>query len=201
MERIVLIRHGETAKNVEGVMHGSDDAELLTPLGIKQIKKTAEKLKGYSPSRVYSSKEARSIQSGELIAKELSMELESVDGMQERDWGELSNQPWSEIQKILDPMNLEERYDYVPPGGESWRQFEERLIKALSLIIENCRDETVVVVTHGGAIRALMPFLIGAPKEESFKHDPDNASITVFNQNDGTLVLETLSNTSHLQLK
>ena len=201
MERFIFVRHGETSKNVKDVMHNSDDTELLTSAGVDQIEKTAEKLKEYSPSRVYSSKEARAIQSGELIAGKLSIELEPIDGMQERNWGELSNKPWSEVQKILDPMSLEERYEYIPPGGESWRQFEGRLIKAVSSIIENSKDETIVIVTHGGAIRALMPYLLGAPKEESFKHSPDNASITVFNQNNGALIQEIVNDTAHLQPK
>jgi broad specificity phosphatase PhoE len=38
----------------------------------------------------------------------------------------------------------------------------------------------LVIITHGGVIRALMPYLLGVPKEESFKYDPPNASITIF---------------------
>lgn len=187
MKKLILIRHGETAKNIEGTMHVTDDPEQLNETGIEQIKKAVERLREYSLAIVYASKEARAVQSGEIIAQELGIPFKSLEGMQERNWGELSGKSWSEVQEILEPLSLEERYTYMPPGGESWKQFEARLIEAISLALEEHPKQNISVVTHAGAIRALIPALLSAPKEESFKHDPENASITVFNRDDGTL--------------
>lgn len=198
MEKLIIIRHGETAKNVAGKLHSTDDLEQLTEIGIEQIKKTVEKLREYAPAVVFSSKEPRAIQSGEIISKEFAIPFETIDGMQERNWGEFSGKSWSEVQVILDPMSLEERYKFIPPGGESWEQFENRLIKAISNIMEANPNQNIVVVTHGGAIRALIPYLLSAPKEESFKYNPENASITVFNKSDGTLNQELVNDTGHL---
>ncbi len=59
--------------------------------------------------------------------------------MQERNWGVFTGKPWGEVKKILDPMSIEERYDYTPPQGESWRVFEGRLIKAVKKILKKTR--------------------------------------------------------------
>jgi broad specificity phosphatase PhoE len=199
MSELILIRHGETGKNVSGVLHSSGDVEKLTEKGADQITHTAEKMKEFAPVKIYSSNEARAIQSGELMAKDIGVPFESVAGLQERNWGEFSDQPWAEVQKVLSPMSLEERYTYIPPGGESWQQFEERLIHALSQILEKHKDKSVAVVCHGGSIRALMPFLLGVPKEESFKYDPDNASLTVFKRENDAFTAMMINDTAHLE--
>ena len=55
------------------------------------------------------------------------------------------------------------------------------------------------MVTHGGAIRALLPFLLDVPKEESFKYDPENASITIFDYSDNNFTKVMINDASHLK--
>ncbi len=200
MKKLILIRHGQTRENTKGKLHGSEDSELLTEAGIEQMKKTAERLSEFSPGKIYASKKARAVQSGELIARELGIPLETIEGMEERNWGEFSGKWWRDVEKLLNRMSLDARFDYVPPGGESWRQFEMRLIGAIRTLLQQNKKEIVVIIAHGGAIRALMPFLLNAPKEESFKYDPDNASLTIFDRDsNGTLRQVAINDTSHLQ--
>ncbi|HEY4512304.1 MAG TPA: histidine phosphatase family protein [Candidatus Paceibacterota bacterium] len=198
MERIILVRHGETNINTQGILHDTDDTEPISDVGTKQINLTAEKLREFEPKIVYSSKEVRAIQSGQLIAEKLGIKFEAVDGLQERNWGDLSGRSWTSVQKILDSMSLEERYTYTPPNGESWQTFEHRLIENISRLIKKNKNKTISVITHGGAIRALMPYFLSAPKEESFKYNPDNASITVFDSIDGAFSEVAINDTDHL---
>jgi alpha-ribazole phosphatase len=185
MQRIILVRHGQTNTNIKGIIHAVKDEELLNIEGIKQMKKTAEKLKSFLPVKVYTSKEKRTIQSGEVIGRELGIPIETLDEIGERNWGNFTGKPWQEVEKILSSMTLDERYSYIPANGESWKQVESRLIKAITEILSQNKDDTIVVVSHGGVIRILMPYFLGASKEESFKYNPDNASITIFNHDNG----------------
>ena len=150
MGKLILIRHGQTAKNVGNSLHGADDPETLNEIGEKQIIEVVNKLQAYSPSKIYSSKERRALRSTEILAKVLEVPMEPVDGMQERNWGIFTGKSWSEVQAVLEPMTLGERYTYIPQNGESWRVFETRLIKAIKKITNDNLDKTVVVVTHGG---------------------------------------------------
>lgn len=201
MGKLILIRHGETDKNLYKSLHARNDAEALNTAGRNQIESTAERLKELSPVKVYSSKERRALQSAELISQILGVPTEKIDGMQERNWGVFTGKPWSEIKKVLEAMTLEERYDYVPADGESWRIFETRLVDAIKKIVDKNKGKTVAVVTHGGAIRALIPFLLNVPKEESFKYEPDNASLTIFEVDDEGFHEVTVNDTSHLSKK
>jgi broad specificity phosphatase PhoE len=180
MSKLIFVRHGETEKNSKGLLHDSFDEEVLNLKGRRQIKAIAKYLKSFDPDLIFSSKEKRAIESGKILSKELAITAKEVEGLQERNWGKLSGKPWSDIKMILDPMNLEERYTYTSTNGESWQEFEQRLIKAIKSLINSYPNKNIVVITHGGAIRALMPFLLNVPKEESLKYDFDNASVTVF---------------------
>ncbi len=198
MTRLILIRHGETQKNVSGEMHQSDDSEILNEKGKIQMKATALTLKKFNPVIVYSSTEKRAQESAQILSQELGLTFETVIGMQERNWGDLAGKTWPEIKAVLDPMTLEERYNYVPPNGESWREFEARVIKSIKTVFEENENKEVAIVSHGGAIRVLMPYLLNLPKEESFKYDPANASITVFDYRENKFVKRLINDTSHL---
>lgn len=195
---LILIRHGETAKNIEGKLHQKGDKEILTDSGKEQIRKAALLLKKLKVEKVYSSSEDRAIDSREIIQKELDIIGETVDGMEERNWGIYADRPWGDVKAILDPMTFDERYKYTPENGESWETFETRLIKAITLIKDENPNGIVAVITHGGAIRALMPYLLNVNKEESYKYDPKNASVSIFEFEDEVITPKLVDSTDHL---
>lgn len=201
MGRLILIRHGETDKNLNKSLHAVNDEQALNLTGREQIEATVDRLKELSPSKIYSSTEKRAVESAQILAQRLGIPMEKIDGVQERNFGIFTGESWSEIKKILAPMTLEEKYDYVPEEGESWRAFETRLIAAIQKIVEENKEKTVAVVTHGGAIKALMPFLLKAPKEESYKHIPVNASLTIFDFDDKGFHQVAVNDASHLSGK
>ena len=199
MERIILVRHGQTNKDAKGEIHAFGDDELLNEVGVKQIKKTAKRLKEFHPIKIYCSKNRRALQSGKIIAETLGIREETIDGMEERNWGDFSGKKWGEVEQVLNKMTLEERYLYIPPNGESWEQFETRLISAIKDLLSKNEGRTFVVVAHGGAIRALMPYFLSASGDESFKHQPGLASITIFDYQNDKFTPVTMDDTSHLE--
>jgi len=199
--KLILVRHGETVVNAGGKMHQDKDLAELTKKGKLQIEKTAKKLKSLGINKLYSSMEKRATQSANIIGEVLELENEKIIGLEERQWGKLAGKAWGDISKILDKLTLEERYTYIPNGGESWKQFIERFSGVIEKIIKDNEGETVVIVTHGGAIRDLIPYLLNEPKETSFKYDPPNSSITSFKYESGKFKRELLMSTSHLEEK
>ena len=198
MGKLIFIRHGETEKNLNDNLHAVNDPEILNAIGRDQMKKTAIEVKTLLSSKIYTSKEQRAIESAQILSGELGIPIEKIEGVQERNWGVFTGKPWNEVKTVLDPLSLDERYEYIPPEGESWRVFESRLVAAIKKIVKHNKDKTIIVVTHGGAIRALMPYLLGVSREESFKYDPDNASLTVFDFENGKFTKILVNNTSHL---
>jgi len=200
MKELILVRHGQTKTNIKGKIHKYADSEELTIVGAVQIKKTSEALRKHNPVVVYSSKEKRAIQSAKIISDELNIPLIELDGLQERNWGDFAGLSFQEIKDRagMDKMSFDERYTFHPPNGESWKETEERLLDALNKILSESENDTVVLVTHGGSIRIYMPTLLGVSREESYKYDPDNASISVFDYEDGRFSKIVYNDTSHL---
>lgn len=198
MNKLILIRHGETNINAIGKLHASNDTEMLNSIGITQMKKVADALVQYSPHKIFASKEKRAQESATIIAKELCVPVVAVDGLEERNWGEFSQKSYEEIRPFLESLSNEERYTFVPPNGESWEVCERRLIKTVQGIIQDNTNENVAIVTHGGAIRILMPFLLNTSIEETYKHDPRNASLTIFDITKDGFAKIKLDDISHL---
>ena len=200
MTRLILVRHGETETNVMGKIHKYSDIERLTVNGVAQMEKTSVVLKEYNPFAVYCSKEKRAIQSAKIISGKLNIPLVEIEGLEERNWGDYAGLSFQEIKEKagMDKMRFDERYIFHPPNGESWKEAEERLLKTLNEIVSKNENKNIILVTHGGSIRIYMPILLGVSKEESYKYDPDNASISVFSYEHGKFSKVVYNETSHL---
>ena len=199
MTKIIIIRHGQTNKNIDKKLHDYGDIEQLNDVGKKQMSATAKYLKdNFKIDRVYHSSEIRAKESAEIIANTCGCESVETEGLQERNWGIYTGTPWPQVKEILDELTLDERYKFLPENGESWKMMEKRLINALNQILEQNDEKTVVLVTHGGTIRALIPYLLKCPLDESFKYDIYNASITIFDYDNGNFKAVMINDTSHL---
>lgn len=169
-----FVRHGEsegnTLEDACPVMHNT----LLTGKGKKEAQRIVDHFKKNKVdiTDVYTAPQSRSYQTAEVIATALNLPLKTKDGLRERNWGEWRDLRWMEVSERLDALTIEERYSFIPEGGESWRQMERRLFDALEEITEeNAIGENVVIVTHRGCLRAILPMLaksgIGQHKEFS----------------------------------
>ena len=196
--RIIFLRHGKTNVNVEGKTHVTGDTSELTDDGISQISKAVSVLKKNNVKRIYCSPEKRALQSAELASQKLNVSLEILDSLRERNWGDWEGKPWNEIKEVLDKFDLEERYNFIPPNGESWKQMESRLNEALTKIT-NGEENCVCVVTHMGSLRGLIPILKNQQKEVSLKYDFENGSITIFDFENNKFNEVVVNDTSHLQ--
>lgn len=194
---ILLLRHGETEKNVKNVTHKHGEDTRLNEVGREQARRLAEVCRDHRVQKVYCSPETRAMETAGIIAEELDLDTTIVDGLTERHWGDWEGQAWSEIQSHLQKMSLDERRKFIPPNGESWEIMEQRLLDAVNEILG--QGDVAAVVTHAGALRALMPPLKGDAIETSLGYEFDNASVTIFDQEADELIQTLENDTSHLR--
>ncbi|KAL4582366.1 hypothetical protein LXL04_006913 [Taraxacum kok-saghyz] len=157
---VVIVRHGETEWNAEKRIQGHLDIDL-NDIGRQQAVAVAERLSGESKiSAIYSSDLKRALKTAETIASRCGgLQVIEDQNLRERHLGDLQGLVYSEAPKIKTKAYeaLQSRHTNVeiPGGGESLDQLYKRCTSCLQTIASKHRGERVVVVTHGGVIRAL----------------------------------------------
>ncbi|OAY33799.1 phosphoglycerate mutase-like protein 4 isoform X2 [Manihot esculenta] len=157
---IVVVRHGETEWNADGRIQGHLDVDL-NEVGRQQASKVADRLSRESKiSAVYSSDLKRACETAKTIAACCGgVEVIRDADLRERNLGDLQGLVLHEAAKVSPAAYqafLSHRTNQdIPGGGESLDQLYRRSTSALQRIARKHRGERVVVVTHGGVIRAL----------------------------------------------
>ncbi|MCD9638215.1 hypothetical protein HAX54_022043 [Datura stramonium] len=157
---IIVIRHGETEWNADGRIQGHLDVEL-NDTGRQQAMAVAARLsKEPRISVIYSSDLKRAHETAQIIARSCGdLEVIKDPDLRERHLGDLQGISLREAAKSQ-PMAykafLSDRNDQIiPGGGESLDQLYQRCTSCLQRIAKKHTGKQVVVVSHGGAIRAL----------------------------------------------
>ena len=156
---VLLVRHGETDYNASGRFQGRIDTPL-NACGRAQSRSLARALMGEGLRALYSSPLARARETAEIVGAQLGLEPRYDDRLVEADVGEWQGRLSADI-VTDDPHALaawraaDPRFRF--PGGESVAEQTARVEAALADIAAN--PLPALVVTHGGAIRAVVGVL------------------------------------------
>jgi probable phosphoglycerate mutase len=181
--RVFLVRHGESEWNLADLVQGqSANAPGLTQTGVEQASLAAKILADTQAELVLSSDLRRATQTAGLIATRLSVPLRLDPRLRERALGTAEGR--SSV--ALDPSETGHSGDIVtdadarPPGGESLRQLCARISELLSELCAGSSDRPVVLVTHGGTIRAARAYFEGVnPEQMSWPPVPNGSVLEV----------------------
>ncbi len=179
MKKLLLVRHGETAWNAAKVLQGQADIPL-SPHGRQQAQALAPLVKRWSPQRVFSSDLSRARETLELMGW---TGAPTDPRWREADLGAWTSRPAQELiategahyQRWRDGQD-------APPGGESIAQFRTRVGAALHAL-QNGANDHVLVVTHGGVIRAVLAIALGLDADRIVAVDPGSLTILDFGSN------------------
>lgn len=136
----------------------------LSPKGRAEAAAVAERLIVEKVGALYASPLDRARETASILASRLDLPVAIRDDLIELDFGE-----WTGL--TFEQVRTDERW--LPwqscrsiasiPGGESWRQVQDRAVRALFDIRRSHPNETVVLVSHGDVIRAALLFALGMP--------------------------------------
>lgn len=202
IERLYLIRHGETVDNLRGVAQGWRDS-ALSPLGASQVERVAERLRDASLTALWCSTLPRAITTAEAIARSLSLEPRMLDDLREMNCGDWEGVSFLEVRRTQ--AEVYRRWIGDPrepcPGGESYHDVRERMKKAMKEIEAslNGRPQRVAIVSHGTAIRVFATALLDLPLESARRLAQDNAAVNVFEWRSDRWVLKRWNDTTHCE--
>ena len=154
-----IMRHGITQHNKMRVINGQRIDEPLIVEGIEQAKKASKNIPS-NVKKIYSSNMLLTRQTSDILNKELNLEVSYHPELREVDFGDLSGKTWAEAEMDYGHARRESyldlTYDFEPFNGESISQVKKRLRDFLEKIKRGHKeDDAVMMVTHGGVLRAL----------------------------------------------
>ncbi len=200
MGTLLIVRHGETEWNAAGRIQGHTDIGL-SDRGAEQARSLGQRLSGLSIDAAYTSDLKRTSETARLALGDRSIALNETPMLREYHKGEFEGMTMTEIKAQFPdeyPKYLEKDLDYSPKGGESTRVVSARMAEIIGEIKSNHLDETVLVVSHGGALRAAMVSLLGMPLEGNWSFIFGNCGLTTIDTFEDNAVLRHFNDTSHL---
>jgi len=199
---VFLVRHAETYGNVDGLFCGHSETEL-TPKGEAQAQALGLRFARQKFDAAYSSDLSRAHRTATYALEHHHPPLTPVldPGLREMHYGQweaLSGRAIGETSRDL----LREFFQCKAPapGGESVQQVRERTAEALKRRVAEHPDETILVVSHGNAIMAMLAEILAMPYESSWSFAVANTSITrmVFSKS-GRMTLTGFNDHAHLE--
>ena len=162
--RILLARHGETEWNRVGRWQGHAD-QPLNETGRRQAAELAARLAGDGITAVYSSDLARARETADAVASRLRLDVVEDEGLREIDVGSWSGLTRDEVRARFPDGYARWLAGEIGHDGETREELTARVVPAVESIADAHPGELVLVVTHGGAIRALRRHAAGDPGE------------------------------------
>ncbi len=174
---IIIVRHGETFENKDGILQGQLDT-TLNENGIEQAKLISRKLQHRNISKIYSSSLNRARETSKQINIKQSTNIIYTDGLKERSYGDFQGQKRNNTFDLrLDYWDLK-RPHKTPPNGESLDIFLNRIKHTILKILQdnknNNENEEILIVTHSGVIIALEYLM----KKNNETHDFNSYAIS-----------------------
>jgi len=205
--KLILVRHGETYWNKEGLVQGGDSDIELNDTGLEQARKLAAFLENEPITAILSSPLQRAIATAEVIASHHQLPVEIDQGLRELKVGDLEGISVSNLRTTFSRFLLQWWQDGEAmklPNGESLVELQQRAWKAVELLLErhktspeHNKDTTAVVVSHYFVTLAIILKALNLPLDcfTKFKLDLGGVSILEFRDYGARLV--TFNDTSY----
>ncbi len=202
MTTLILIRHGESMANRQGVFAGQIDPDLQSK-GIKQAELTGKYIiDNYKVDRIYSSDLQRAYKTAMCLAEMLDMEVVQDKNLREINAGKWEGMKFDELSVVYPEeyniwLNHIGRAECV--GGETVKQLGDRIMSALTKIAQENDGKTIAIATHATPIRVAQSIIESGTTEE-MENIPwvSNASVTVFEYNNNVWKIIATSKDEHL---
>jgi glucosyl-3-phosphoglycerate phosphatase len=170
---LIFVRHGETEWNTIGRLQGQADI-ALSERGREQVVSIRPIIDQLSPTMVVASDLRRAHETASLLGYP-DPHLER--GLREADLGAWTSQLIAELRsEVPEQYRAWRAGTFNPPGAETWEQMRARVGHVLAQMQSS--GETILIVTHGGPIRAACSLLVDLHPAEIMPVAP--ASITTF---------------------
>ena len=158
MTRFIAIRHCEALGNREKIFQGTYDGEV-SELGKQQLEYLALRLRNEHIDYLFSSSRKRAKATAEAVNQYHHLDITIDDRIMELNAGEWEGKKFADFPTLF-PREMDlwdnEPYNFVAPNGESMRAVYERMTVFVKEQAALHPGKTIVLCSHGCAIRNLL---------------------------------------------
>jgi broad specificity phosphatase PhoE len=203
MPKVILVRHGESVWNRERRIQGSLDPEL-SDRGRRQTDLLVSHLRAHltpAVAAIVTSPLRRAAQTADQIAAAYHLPVVPDADLREMSLGRWEGMTVSEIQAAYPGCYeswLEDPLAFPAPGGEDLRAFERRVVGALERVQGAHQGGDLILVSHGGVIKALLCFALGLDARYLFRLKQDNTAVNQIELDGRVRRVLLLNDTCHL---
>jgi broad specificity phosphatase PhoE len=199
---LYLVRHGQTAANLQRLLQGSSD-HPLDDLGVRQANLIADRLASLPPvDAIVSSPLQRALVTATIIGDRLGLEPRVIPDLSELNFGDWENRKFEEMvaahPDIAARMLDTDDHDIGWPGGETRRDFNERVRQAFAEILGEYHAHRVIVVAHGGVLGAFLAMVQGLSPNDPTHYDIKNCSLSELRVTTEHTVIQLRNDACHL---
>jgi alpha-ribazole phosphatase len=161
--KLFLTRHGEVINH--GVYNGQTDVDI-TDLGMRQMERLRELLRGMPLTAVYSSDLLRTRKGAEIIGAPHGLNPEGFAEFREMNFGRWQGLTYAEVMERYPtdiPQWMNHLETFCIPKGESLVDVRQRAMPKLNELIERHRGQGIVLVCHGALNRLILAEALRLP--------------------------------------
>ena len=198
--RIIAIRHGETAWNVDTRIQGHLDI-ALNDTGHWQAHQLGRALAQEPVTAIYSSDLQRAMATAQAVADSTGAPLRPERDLRERSFGALEGRTFAEVQ--AEQPDVAQRWrkrdpHFAPEGGESLTELRARIHATVQRLAAQHSGGLVVMVAHGGVLDVLYRIATGQELQAPRTWQLTNTAINRLLWTPGGLTLVGWADTQHL---
>jgi broad specificity phosphatase PhoE len=203
MALITLVRHGESIWNGERRIQGHQDPPLSSR-GRQQAALLAARLGGYLPRRptaLYASPLRRASETAEIVGAAVSLPVIAEPDLREMGLGSWEGRTVPEIRAASPGAYegwLRDPLAHPAPGGERLEAFAARVTAAFDRARAAHPGTDLILVSHGGPIKAILCHVLGLEFRLLFRIKQDNTALSIVQLDEATRRVILLNDTCHL---
>ena len=179
--RLYLARHGQIHGFEKRIICGFTDTPL-TPIGILQMERLAERLRLADIGVIYASDLQRSLCGAQVAARDHDVQVFQFAELRELNFGcweglsltDLEEQFPEELQKrMADPSSFQ------IPEGETILNFSKRIVKCLESIISSNQGNDILILGHKGVNRIILCHVLDIDLSKVFSFEQDYGCLNI----------------------
>ena len=204
MTKLIIVRHAESHYNLQNRIQGHHDS-ALTKLGLRQARYLAKRFKNFHIDKIFSSDLGRAYSTTLEITRHLKTKIVCDPLLREIHLGDWEGMTPKEVDKLYNKGYqkwLKKPSACLIPKGERLIHFRKRITGRVKSIASANRGKTVLIVTHGGAITALLSDWLEADFDTLLlKLHLENTGVTLVEEGIKHVRLHAINDTAHLSSK